>query len=178
MAVSCGGKHYCISGDYFLVIDPLAADPAIEFHETMKRTKLKKLGLKERYTYLVECNGEPLLVIESCSIWDRYSTVGFRMFRADLREKAWVEVESLGDQALIIHELCAVSVLAADVRLERNCIYFSCGSKAHDFKRSGEDPWKLYDLSAEKVKAVENEKFPNESRVDKYSQQIFVPSIC
>ncbi|KAL5706363.1 hypothetical protein ACHQM5_024541 [Ranunculus cassubicifolius] len=101
--------------------------------------------------YLVELDGDLLLVDRYLSIGsddhpiylnnvhdyeifvpandDTYvidTTVQFKIYKLDWREKSWVEVKTLGDHMLFLGDNCSFSTTASDISgTKGNCIYFT-----------------------------------------------------
>jgi len=91
---------------------------------------------------LVESDGEVLLVeCPDASFEEDGSTVlDLSVFRADLSEKKWMRVDSLGDRVLFLDDGSSLSLLAADVGCMKNCVY----SSDFVFDLVG---WSIFDLA-------------------------------
>jgi len=169
-----------------MVIDPLPTDPTIEFLE-MDQSQLPALrcGWEDDVfhameLFMAESNGKMLLVVEffeSTSVADKV-VVGFQVFEADFSNKRWVRLEILGDRVLFIHQKFVCSLLADDIGVERNCIYFQDPSKIEESddqnsSRVGPIPWSVFNLGTGKLTESSLPYAPTPN-----THRMFVPSLC
>ncbi|KAH7840253.1 hypothetical protein Vadar_014786 [Vaccinium darrowii] len=115
------------------------------------------LELPSRYIFqvkqpfIVESAGEILIVIQDASlpdfcdddyfVYDDRDTsrvgdriCGFKVFKAFLSEEMWVEITSLGDNALLLGDNASISIDASKFPgIKANCIYYT------------EDSWEFYE---------------------------------
>ncbi|KAG8364166.1 hypothetical protein BUALT_Bualt19G0098800 [Buddleja alternifolia] len=74
--------------------------------------------------YLVECNGEILLVfLVSRKCIGLVEDV--EVFRLDIDKLLWVKVESLGDWTLFLEDECCMAVDSSKLGCKKNCVYFT-----------------------------------------------------
>lgn len=114
------GKLHGLNEDGSLVL----ADPLFATSEVKMGMKLQKSRLPEWHRfqgfYLVESCGQLLLV----RVLVVHTGLSFDVFRADLTEWEWKEIENLGDRALFLSRKGSVSVCASETGCKANRIYY------------------------------------------------------
>ncbi|KAI8569543.1 hypothetical protein RHMOL_Rhmol02G0286700 [Rhododendron molle] len=133
--------------------------------------------LRFKRAYIVESKGEVLVVVRDghdlvflgdygdeeededvCSDLDEsridYGTSEFRVFKVDLSNREWVELQSLGVNALFVGDNASISVQAAKFQgIRPNCIYFTddCWPSYPKFKRGGGKDMGIYNMEDRSV---------------------------
>ncbi|KAF7142655.1 hypothetical protein RHSIM_Rhsim05G0099400 [Rhododendron simsii] len=115
--------------------------------------------------YLVESNGEILLVFLIVSRKSIRSVDNLEVYRLQFDTLSWVKMEGIGDRTLFVGTNCCLSVSASEVGCIRNCIYFSYqtveGWWVYDMERGSISP--AWDSSDSKTKSpVWDEPEPKE----------------
>lgn len=115
------GKLHALNEDGSLVL----ADPLFATSEVTMGMKLQNSRLPEwhrfRGLYLVESCGQLLLV----RVLAVHTGLSFDVFRADLTEWKWREMENLGDRALFVSRKGSnISVCASEAGCQANRIYY------------------------------------------------------
>ncbi|KAH7841427.1 hypothetical protein Vadar_029758 [Vaccinium darrowii] len=136
--------------------------------------------LEFKQPYIVESNGEVLVVVQDRYLLDYsgdygdeeededadsgfytkdedeskidYRTKEFRVYKVDLRNWEWVELQSLGDNALFVGDNASISVQASKFRgIRPNCIYFTddCSPRYIWFKRGRGKDMGIYNRKIE-----------------------------
>lgn len=97
--------------------------------------------------YLVECEGEILVVFLG---WRKGMDVvdDVEVYRLDVGEVLWVEVEGIGERALFVEDECCMGVDARKVGCKRNCVYFT-----HHNARVGN--WWVFDMETRKISPLQ-----------------------
>ncbi|XP_058215457.1 uncharacterized protein LOC131326624 [Rhododendron vialii] len=115
--------------------------------------------------YLVESNGEILLVFLIVSRKSIRSVDNVEVYRLRFDTLSWVKMEGIGERTLFVGTNCCLSVNASEVGCIRNCIYFSYqtveGWWVYDMERGSISPG--WDSSDSKTKSpVWDEPEPEE----------------
>ncbi|KAH7847371.1 hypothetical protein Vadar_025364 [Vaccinium darrowii] len=149
-AVFCGWCFYLFTSnwniytidvrDVFRVLAGTGGDHdssiSAQYHEIKMLARPRMEGGVSRY--LVESRGEVLLV---CRVFDQRTsgTKKFIIYKLDVCEMAWKEVENLGDRVLFLGKCFSRSFSALDLGIQKaNCIYFT-----NDWRPSLVDWWDL-----------------------------------
>ncbi|PON66447.1 F-box domain containing protein [Trema orientale] len=93
--------------------------------------------------YLVESIGGDLLKVQRFLQYNDNKLIkSFKVFKLSLDVSRWVEIKSLGDEALFVGDSTSVSVLASNfLGCQENCIYFTNDKDSSGFGEHG--PWDL-----------------------------------
>ncbi|KAF7151816.1 hypothetical protein RHSIM_Rhsim02G0229700 [Rhododendron simsii] len=168
------GQFYAVNttGNIF-VCDVWGRDPTVA--HLVGGIPREMLRLKR--AYIVESKGEVLVVVrdghdlvflgdygdeeedeDACSDLDEsridYGTSEFRVFKVDLSNREWAELQSLGDNALFVGDNASISVQAAKFQgIRPNCIYFTddCWPSYPRFKRGGGKDMGIYNMEDRSV---------------------------
>ncbi|XP_058215586.1 uncharacterized protein LOC131326737 [Rhododendron vialii] len=146
--IGFNGKFYALSlqgtlavieeSDYRLQIIGLSKSRAVPSVPSMR--------FKE---YLVESNGEILLVFLIVSRKSIRSVDNVEVYRLRFDTLSWVKMEGIGDRTLFVGTNCCLSVNASEVGCIRNCIYFSCQTV---------EGWWIYDMERGSISPGWNSK--------------------
>ncbi|XP_022720195.1 uncharacterized protein LOC111278024 [Durio zibethinus] len=122
-----GGKTYCISSEYCLLTLEFEGS-SLRFTKLSVKTESKLFNFTiQRKKYLVEFSGKLLLVCKIYSLrlyeWASY----FEVFRFDFCEREWVEVKSIGNNAIFLADQCYGSCysVAEEFDIKGNSIYYT-----------------------------------------------------
>ncbi|XP_022718508.1 uncharacterized protein LOC111276861 [Durio zibethinus] len=123
-----GGKTYCISSEYCLLTIEFEGSSLRFTKLTVQKTESKLFNFTiQRKNYLVEFFGEMLLVCKIYSPrlceWASY----FEVFRFDFYKREWIEVKSIGNNAIFLTDQCygSCSSVVEESDIRRNSIYYT-----------------------------------------------------
>jgi len=136
------GLLYCATFDHAVFVYEFGPQPVCR----NAYTEINRLSIydacddehHEETVYLMESAGELLMVIQHSIEVNLAitSTVHFGVYRLDLDVLQWVEVRSLGDEALILGTSSINAEKFSAFGFKRNCIYFT-----DDDLAGGNDVW-------------------------------------
>ncbi|TXG49583.1 hypothetical protein EZV62_025458 [Acer yangbiense] len=117
-------KFYAVgySGDLFRIssnIIPIAAKLPLQPIRLAKANQLRK------FNYLVELDGNLLLVARYGNHISSYVTFVFEVYELNCVEKQWIKVKSIGNNAILLGINSSISLRVSPARnFKANCIYF------------------------------------------------------
>ncbi|KAG5548402.1 hypothetical protein RHGRI_013928 [Rhododendron griersonianum] len=133
-AVGFNGKFYALSLQGTLAVIEETDFLITGLSKSRAVPSVPSMRFKE---YLVESNGEILLVFLIVSRKSIRSVDNVEVYRLRFDTLSWVKMERIGDRTLFMGTNCCLSVNASEVGCMRNCIYFSY--------QTGEGWW-VYDM--------------------------------
>ncbi|KAI8554753.1 hypothetical protein RHMOL_Rhmol05G0122100 [Rhododendron molle] len=151
-AIGFNGKFYALSLQGTLaVIEEI--DSRLRITGLSKSRAVPSVSSMHFKEYLVESNGEILLVFQIVSRKSIRSVDNVEVYRLRFDTLSWVKMERIGDRTLFLGTNCCLSVNASEVGCMRNCIYFSCetveGWWIYDMERGSISPaWNSTDSRA------------------------------
>ena len=123
------GNIYALVAPHGDIVKADFKDPIVHFKKLINGEK-PSLGLQGQVfydSYLVECNGEMLLVykIYSASFLSYKVVSTFEIFRLDYSKDAWIEVKDIGERTIFLSEYQGRSSLVSNPQVKTNSIYFT-----------------------------------------------------
>ncbi|KAF7143165.1 hypothetical protein RHSIM_Rhsim05G0099600 [Rhododendron simsii] len=147
-AIGFNGKFYALSLQGTLaVIEEI--DSRLRITSLSKSRAVPSVPSMHFKEYLVESNGEILLVFLIVSRKSIRSVDNVEIYRLRFDTLSWVKMEGIGDRTLFVGTNCCLSVNASKVGCIRNCIYFSCQTV---------EGWWIYDMERGSVSPGWNSK--------------------
>nr|KYP61210.1 Putative F-box protein At3g25750 family [Cajanus cajan] len=155
-AIGFNGKFYALSVQGSLaVIEVVDSSPRVT---GLSATRMvPSVSSKHFREYLLESEGEILLVYLISRKSSVHNVDGVEVYRLNFARLSWLKLETLGERAVFVGSNCSMSVMASEVGCRKNCIYFR-----HPVD---DDLWWVYDMESGNISLGWSETNPATSAI-------------